>query len=173
MAATFDSAISEILKLYDMIDEHMTSNPSQHINVLVPDNAAMESSCSDPQENVIHQPTKLLDDAKDCCIECFRQLHFHLLVLLEGTGFKMGFERAFATLFGQDVQTFTDTMIHNLDQLRQQLDQAEPSNIGSMASLCVINKQLHKFIDSKFTLVYDYESQMTLKCFTDHTGIEV
>jgi hypothetical protein len=42
-----------------------------------------------------------------------------------------------------------------------------------MAALCVINKQLHKFIDSKFILFYDYESQMTLKCFADHTGIEV
>ena len=104
MSNSSDSVIHEILKLYDMIDEHMTSNPSQQINVLVLDNAAMESSCSDPQENVIHQPSKLLDDAKGCCIECFRQLHSHLSVLLEGTGFKMGFERAFATLFGQDVQ---------------------------------------------------------------------
>ena len=109
-------------------------------------------------ESVLHQPLKLLDDAKDCCIECFQQLHSHLSALLEGTGFKMGFERAFATLFGQDVQTFTDTMILNLDQLRQQLDQAEPSNIGSLAALCVINKQLLKFIDSKFTLEYDHYS---------------
>lgn len=85
----------------------------------------------------------------------------------------MGFERAFATLFGQDVQNFTDTMILNLDQLQQQLDQGESSNIGSMASLCVINKQLQVFIDSKSTMDYDYESQMTKKCFADHTGIEV
>jgi hypothetical protein len=41
----------------------------------------------------------------------------------------MEFERAFATLFGQDVQNFTDTMILNLDQLQQQLDQGESSNI--------------------------------------------
>ena len=60
----------------------------------------------------------------------------------------MGFERAFITLFGQDVQTFTDIMILNLDQLRQQLDQEESSNIGPMAALCVLNKQLQRFIDS-------------------------
>ena len=29
------------------------------------------------------------------------------------------------------------------------------------------------FIDSKFTLKYDYDSQMTEKCFANHTGIEV
>lgn len=130
-------------------------------------------SCSNSQVEEFHQSLKLLDNAKDCCIECFQQLHSHLSVLLEGNGFKMGFERAFATLFGQDVQAFTDTMILNLDQLRQQLDQAEPSNIGSMAALCVLNKQLQVFIDSKSAMVYDYESQMTMKCFADHTEIEV
>ena len=71
MSKSLDGVIPEILKLYDMIDEHKTSNPSQQINVLVPDNAAMEPSCSDPQENVTHQPSKLLDDAKECHIECF------------------------------------------------------------------------------------------------------
>ena len=84
----------------------------------------------------------------------------------------MGFERAFATLFGQDVQTFTCKMILNLDQLQQQLDQGESSKLGSMAAFCVINKQLQVFIDSKFTMEYDYDSEMTKQCFADHTGIE-
>lgn len=124
-------------------------------------------------ESVPHQLLKLFDNAKDCCIECFQQLHSHLSVLLEGTGFKMGMERAFATLFGQDVQTFTCTMILNLDQLQQQLDQGEFSKMGSMVALCVINKQLQVFFDSKFTLEYDHYCEMTKKCFADHTGIEV
>lgn len=85
----------------------------------------------------------------------------------------MGFERAFATLFGQDVQTFTDTMILNLDQLQQQLEQGEYSKIGSIFSLCVINKKLQVFINSKFTMDYDYDSLMTQQCFADHTRIEV
>ena len=162
-----------------MVDEHKIPNKVQLTNVLEQttvfesEYANMKSLCSISQDNELHQPLKLLDNAKDSCIECFRQLHSHLSVLLEGTGFKMGFERAFATLFGQDVQTFTDTMILNLDQLQQQLDQGESSNIGSMASLCVINKQLQVFIDSKSAMDYDYESQMTKKCFANHTGIEV
>lgn len=45
--------------------------------------------------------------------------------------------------------------------------------MGSMAALCVINKQLQVFFDSKFTLEYDHYSEMTKKCFVDHTGIEV
>ncbi|PWA61472.1 Actin-binding, cofilin/tropomyosin type [Artemisia annua] len=173
MSNSTDSVISEILKLYDMIDEHKISNMVQQTNDLESDIANLESLCSISQDNELLQPLKLPDNAKDCCIECFRQLHSHLSVLLEGTGFKMGFERAFATLFGQDVQTCIHTMILNLDQLRQQIDQAELSNIGSMAALCVLNKQLQVFFDSKSAIVFDYESQMTMKCFADHTGIEV
>jgi hypothetical protein len=71
MSNSSDSVIPEILKLYDMIDEHKTSNPSQQINVLESDNAAMESSCSNSQENELHQPIKLLDNEKESFIECF------------------------------------------------------------------------------------------------------
>ena len=119
MSTNSDSVISEILKLYDMIDDNNFSNPAQQMNMLESDNIEMESSCSNSQMHELHQPLKLLDNVKNCCIECFRLLHSHLSVLLEGIGFKMGFERAFATLFGQDVETFTDTMILNLDQLQQ------------------------------------------------------
>jgi hypothetical protein len=168
MSNSSDSIISEILKLYDLNDVHKISNPVQHVIMFESDNGVMESSCSNSHEKYSLQPLKLLDNAKDCFIECFRQLHSHLSVLLEGTGFKMGFERAFATLFGQDVQTFTDTMILNLDQL-QQLNKGESSKIGSIAALCVINKQLQVFINSKSTMDYDYDSQMTQQWFADHT----
>ena len=67
-----DSDIPEILKLYDMIDEQNTSNLSQQTNMFESDDAAMESSCSNSQENDLHQPLKLPDNAKKSCIECFR-----------------------------------------------------------------------------------------------------
>lgn len=85
----------------------------------------------------------------------------------------MGFERAFMTLFGQDVQSFTEIMILNLDQLRQQLVRKVTSNEGSSAALGVLSKQLNNFVDSKYTVVYDYDSQMTMKCFAEHTKIDV
>jgi hypothetical protein len=157
-----------------MIDEHKTSNPSQHINVFDSDNAAMESSCSKSQEKELHQPQKLPDNAKERCIECFQLLHSHLKVLFERSGYltryecAFAYERAFTSLFGQDVQTFTVKMTQYLDQLEQQLDKENFSEERSMAAFCVINNQLQTFIDSQFT-----ENQMTNKYFTNYTGIEV
>ena len=127
MSYSSDSVILEILKLYDMNDEHkipkkvQLTNASDQTTVFESEYAKVESSCSDLQVTNVLLPQKLFNNAEKSCIECFQQLHSHLLVLLEGTGFKMGFERAFATLFGQDVEDFTDTMILNLDQLLQQL----------------------------------------------------
>ncbi|GKC74843.1 hypothetical protein Tco_1120726 [Tanacetum coccineum] len=43
-----------------------------------------------------------------------------------------GFERAFASLFDQDVQTFTSTMLLNLDQLQKQLEKDEFQEDRSM-----------------------------------------
>nr|GFA59991.1 hypothetical protein [Tanacetum cinerariifolium] len=49
----------------------------------------------------------------------FRQLHSHLKRLsqndLNGTRTESGFKRAFATLFGQDIETFTSAMFLNTD----------------------------------------------------------
>ncbi|GKA38906.1 hypothetical protein Tco_0731457 [Tanacetum coccineum] len=53
---------------------------------------------------------------------------------LKGTRTECGFKRAFATLFGQDVETFTGTMFQNMDQLEKQLDNEEFQEIGSMAA---------------------------------------
>ncbi|GJR25965.1 hypothetical protein Tco_1102197 [Tanacetum coccineum] len=68
----------------------------------------------------------------------FRQLHSHLKLLsnndLKGTRTECGFKRAFATLFGQDLETFTSTMFLNMDQLVKQLDNEEFQEIGSMAA---------------------------------------
>ncbi|GJY02344.1 hypothetical protein Tco_0360496 [Tanacetum coccineum] len=45
-----------------------------------------------------------------------------------------GFKRAFATLFGQDVETFIGTMFLNVDQLEKKLDKDKFQEIGSMAA---------------------------------------
>ncbi|GKD73174.1 hypothetical protein Tco_1331456 [Tanacetum coccineum] len=68
----------------------------------------------------------------------FRRLHSHLKLLsnndLKGTRTEFGFKRAFATLFGQDEETFTGTMFLNMDQLENQLDNKEFQEIRSMAA---------------------------------------
>ncbi|GJS17228.1 hypothetical protein Tco_0411700 [Tanacetum coccineum] len=105
----------------------------------------------------------------------FQSLHSHLQVLskedLKGTRIEHGFKRAFMSLFGQDVDTFTSTMLLNVDHLQRQLDKDEFQEDGSMAAFWVVNNQFQKFIDSQFTL--DYNSQMIDKYFVEYTGIEV
>ncbi|GKC10648.1 hypothetical protein Tco_1007430 [Tanacetum coccineum] len=105
----------------------------------------------------------------------FRSLHSHLQVLskedLKGTRIEHGFKRAFMSLFSQDVDTFTNAMLLNVDQLQKQLDKDEFQEDGSLAAFWVINRQFQKFINSQLTLGYD--SQMTDKYFVEYTGIEV
>ncbi|GKB79018.1 hypothetical protein Tco_0945913 [Tanacetum coccineum] len=135
----------------------------------------MESLNSNSQERKLHHLQQMQDKAKESCMESFRLLHSHLKVLsindLKRPGSKGGYERTFASLFDQDVQTFTSTMLLNLDQLEKQLDKEEFQEDRSMAAFWVINKQFQMFIDSQFT--WDYDSQMTEKYFAEYTGIEV
>ncbi|GKC04035.1 hypothetical protein Tco_0995645 [Tanacetum coccineum] len=90
---------------------------------------------------------------------------------LKGTRIEHGFKWTFMSLFGQDVDTFTSTMLLNVDQLQKQLDKDEFQEDGSMTAFWVVNNQFQKFIDSQFTL--DYDNQMTDKYFIEYTGIEV
>ncbi|GKB01975.1 hypothetical protein Tco_0830019 [Tanacetum coccineum] len=90
------------------------------------------SSCSNSEEQQMQQ---IQDKAKKSCMVSFRKLHSHLKHLshdnLKGTRIESGFKRAFATLFGQDVETFLGTMFLNMDQLEKQLDKEEFQEIGS------------------------------------------
>ncbi|GJT80688.1 hypothetical protein Tco_1055030 [Tanacetum coccineum] len=97
------------------------------------------SLCSNSEEQQIQ------DKAKKSCMVSFRQLHSHLKLLsnnyLKGTRTESGFKRAFAKLFGQDVETFTGTMFLNMDQLEKQLDNEEFQEIGSMSAFKVLETQ--------------------------------
>ncbi|GKF09339.1 hypothetical protein Tco_0043563 [Tanacetum coccineum] len=123
----------------------------------------------------VHAIKYKMSKAKERCMAYFRSLHSLLQVLskedLKGTRIEHGFKRAFMSLFGQDADTFTSTMLLNVDQLQNQLDKDEFQEEGSMATFWVVNNQFQKFINSQFTL--DYDSQMTDKYFVEYTGIEV
>nr|GEV90441.1 reverse transcriptase domain-containing protein [Tanacetum cinerariifolium] len=75
------------------------------------------------------------DNAKENCMVSFQLLHSQLTALSnndsKGTCIKGGFERAFVALFDQDIQTFTCSMLLNLDQLEKQLDKEEFQETGS------------------------------------------
>ncbi|GKB59811.1 hypothetical protein Tco_0915997 [Tanacetum coccineum] len=93
------------------------------------------SSYSNSKEQQMQQ---IQDKAKESCMVSFRRLHSHLKLLsnndLKGTRTESGFKRAFAILFGQDLETFTGTMFLNMDQLEKQLDNEEFQEIGSMVA---------------------------------------
>ncbi|GJX53750.1 hypothetical protein Tco_0282119 [Tanacetum coccineum] len=87
----------------------------------------------------------LEDKAQEHFMISFLLLHSHLKLLsnndLKGTRIEYGFKRAFVTLFGQDLETFTGTMFLNMDQLEKQLENEEFQEIGSMASFKVLETQ--------------------------------
>ncbi|GJV08194.1 hypothetical protein Tco_1345850 [Tanacetum coccineum] len=66
-------------------------------------------------------------------------LFSHLQVLSKGdskgTRIEHGFKREFMSLFGQDVDTFTRTMLLNVDQLQKQLDKDEFQEMDTMDSI--------------------------------------
>ncbi|GJW85862.1 integrase, catalytic region, zinc finger, CCHC-type containing protein [Tanacetum coccineum] len=86
---------------------------------------------------------------------------------LKGTRTESGFKRAFATLFGQDVETFTGTMFLNMDQLEKKLNNEEFQEIGSMAAFKIPEfrdtliqhmKSVKKSIDKRARHKREYDS---------------
>ncbi|GJU93942.1 hypothetical protein Tco_1318698 [Tanacetum coccineum] len=86
----------------------------------------------------VHAIKYKMSKAKERCVTYFRSLHSHLQVLsnedLKGTRIEHGFKRAFMSLFGQDNDTFTSTILFNVEQLQKQLDKDEFQEDGSMAA---------------------------------------
>ncbi|GJV96881.1 hypothetical protein Tco_1548458 [Tanacetum coccineum] len=106
----------------------------------------------------------------------FRRLHSHLKILsnnnLKGTRTECGFQHVFATLFGQDVETFTGTMFLNMDQLEKQLDKEEFQEIGSMVAFKVFETQFQMLIKSRIYLDDEYVV-MTCNYFLQYTQLEI
>ncbi|GJY88702.1 hypothetical protein Tco_0503330 [Tanacetum coccineum] len=165
---------SDSLKVDLVVKQNSCSEKEDSNSETASNKSAKECSLnSEPQD--VHAIKYKMSKAKERCMAYFRSLHSHLQVLskddLKGTRIEHGFKRAFMSLFGQDVDTFTRTMLLNVAQLQKQLDKDEFQEDGSMTAFWVVNNQFQKFIDSKFTL--DYDSQMTDTYFVEYTGIEV
>ncbi|GJU24352.1 hypothetical protein Tco_1162973 [Tanacetum coccineum] len=130
------------------------------------------SSCLKSEEQAIQQ---MQDKEKESCMVFFRLLYSHLKVLsnndLKATRTEEGYKRAFATLFDQDVQTFTGIMFFNVDQLKRQLNKEAFQENGSMAAFRVLKTQFHLFINTRFSS--DYDGEMISNYFLEYTRIEV
>ncbi|GJU51303.1 hypothetical protein Tco_1220858 [Tanacetum coccineum] len=94
------------------------------------------SSCSKTKD--VHAIKYKMSKAKDRCMAYFRSFHSYLQVLskedFKGTRIEHGFKRAFMSLFCQDNDTFTSTMLLNVDQLQKQFDKDQFQEEGSMAA---------------------------------------
>ncbi|GJX27834.1 hypothetical protein Tco_0235913 [Tanacetum coccineum] len=136
----------------------------------------MESLNFNSQERELHQLKQMQDNAKESCMVSFQLLHSHLKALsnndLKGTCIGGGFKRAFVALFDQDVQTFTCSMLQNLDQLEKQLDKKEFQETGSMDAFRVLKTQFQLFINFRYYF-NDDEGLMIRKYFLAYTRIEV
>nr|GFA72641.1 hypothetical protein [Tanacetum cinerariifolium] len=135
-------------------------------------NKSVKESSLNSATKDVHEIKYKMSKEKERCMTYFQSLHSHLQVLskkdLKGTRIEHGFKRAFMSLFGQDADTFTSTMLLNVDHLQKQLDKAEFQEDGSTTAFWEVNSQFQKFIDSQVTL--DYDSQMTEKYFVEYTG---
>ncbi|GJT63768.1 hypothetical protein Tco_1015248 [Tanacetum coccineum] len=165
---------SDSLKVDLVVKQNSCSEKEDSNSETASSKSAKECSLNSETQDV-HAIKYKMSKAKERCMAYFRSLHSHLQVLSKGdskgTRIEHGFKREFMSLFGQDVDTFTRTMLLNVDQLQKQLDKDEFQEDGSMTAFWVVNNQFQKFIDSKFTL--DYDSQMTDTYFVEYTGIEV
>nr|GEV22166.1 hypothetical protein [Tanacetum cinerariifolium] len=104
---------------------------------------------------------QIQDKAKKSCMVSFRQLHSYLKRLsqndLQGSQTESGFKCAFATLSGQDIETFTSTMFLNMEQLEKQLEKEYFQEIGSMTAFNVLETQFQMFITSRVYLNDEYK----------------
>nr|GEX09534.1 hypothetical protein [Tanacetum cinerariifolium] len=102
---------------------------------------SVKESNLDSATKDVHAIKFKMSKAKERCMTYFQSLHSHLQVLLKedlkGTRIEHGFKRAFMSLFGKDVDTFTSTMLLNVDRLQKQLDKDEFQEDGSMTAFWV------------------------------------
>ncbi|GKB16014.1 hypothetical protein Tco_0849937 [Tanacetum coccineum] len=133
----------------------------------------MESLNSNSQERELHQLQQMQHKAKESCMQSFRLLQSHLQVLSYNDLKINGcFERAFATLFEQDVQTFTGSMLLHLDQLEKQLGKEECQETGSIDAFKALKRQFQLLINFQYN--FDYlDDLMICKYFLPYTRTEV
>ncbi|GKA50632.1 hypothetical protein Tco_0743705 [Tanacetum coccineum] len=103
------------------------------------------SSCSNSEEQQMQQ---IQDKEKESCMVSFRRLHSHLKLLskndLKGIRTESGFKRAFATLFGQDVETFTEHMESvkkSIDKRAQHVTPSFQRHVSGRVKWCYVIAQ--------------------------------
>ncbi|GJT00522.1 hypothetical protein Tco_0821691 [Tanacetum coccineum] len=179
-------------KLMQTQEDHSNPIPALNVDSLKVDLVVIQNTCSEKEDSNsetassklvkecslnsetkdVHAIKYKMSKAKERCMAYFRSLHSHLQVLskddLKGTRIEHGFKRAFMSLFGQDVDTFTRTMLLNVDQLQKQLDKDEFQEDGSMMDSPFGSGNDTDSDDADIRPIYDEEPmvevQLTAEC---------
>ncbi|GKB88851.1 hypothetical protein Tco_0961123 [Tanacetum coccineum] len=161
-ALNVDSLKVDLVVIQNTCSEKEDSNSETASNKLV-----KECSLNSETKDGWNQLQRCHKSKKERCMAYIFDLSFHTSSSfkddLKGTRIEHGFKRAFMSLFGQDVDTFTSTMLRSIDQLQKQLDKDKFQEDGSKAAFGVVNNQFQKFINLKLTL--DMLGQMTESLF--------
>nr|GEV19210.1 hypothetical protein [Tanacetum cinerariifolium] len=111
------------------------SNPIQELNVdsLKVDLVVTQNTCSEKEDS--NSKTASSKSVKESSLDSTtKDVH---AIKYKITHIKHGFKWPFMSLFGQDADTFTSTMLHNVDQLQKKLDKDEVQEDASMAAFWV------------------------------------
>ncbi|GJY56619.1 hypothetical protein Tco_0455734 [Tanacetum coccineum] len=122
--------IQQLLNEKKLQTQEVKSNIVQALKV---DSIVMENTCSGKQ-NSNYDCIQQISKRKQ--LE-FCNKRFLSKEDLKGTRIEHGFKRAFMSLFGQDADTFTSTMLINVDRLQKQLDKDEFQEDGSIEAFWV------------------------------------
>ncbi|GJR72742.1 hypothetical protein Tco_0085107 [Tanacetum coccineum] len=139
----------------------LTSNSALTVDSLKVDLVVIQNTCSKKEDSNSETTSSKL--VKECSLNSkTKDVHAikYKMSKAKGTHIEMdSVGLSCQSLVHSIVDTFTRTMLLNIDQLQKQLDKDEFQEDGSMTAFWVVNNQFQKFIDSKFTL--DYDSQMS------------
>ncbi|GKC82959.1 hypothetical protein Tco_1138676 [Tanacetum coccineum] len=82
------------------------------------------------------------------------------------------FQRAFSSLFSNDVKTFKFELFHNMNNLEKQLNKETLHEQNSKSDLSVIKVQFDKFLHSKELKPSNYDGCHVRENFKDYTQME-
>ncbi|GJV57846.1 hypothetical protein Tco_1458851 [Tanacetum coccineum] len=160
-------------KLMQTQEDHSNPIPALNVDSLKVDLVVIQNTCSEKEDsNSENASSKLVKEcslnsetkdvhaikykmskSKERCMAYF-DLFIHTSSFFQTRSLKRHshrtwIKRAFMSLFGQDVDTFTRTMLLNVDQLQKQLDKDEFQEDGSMTAFWVTHA-LFNTLESRF-----------------------
>ncbi|GKC16524.1 hypothetical protein Tco_1013306 [Tanacetum coccineum] len=114
---------------------------------------------------VDHTDAKKEKQVKENCLIQFVILHTLLKNIskeyLTNTCLSSGFQRAFLSLFGKEIEYFTPRLFFNKDKLEKQLNEEEFNEEITMVVFKVFKNQFQQFITTHIFM--DYDDQMANK----------